>query len=158
MTIKLDFKAQTFMIDGNSTKLDNGRYIKTESSLGKRLQFLYPHICVDLDDKIRNEEATGVVQEVESELLLEEPIQAAEVVSDEPETEVDVTTEVEPEETPTEVVQEFEVVQIPSLAPLSTFKDKDELEDTGKTYGIDLKKNKSLKNMYNDLEAHIKTL
>lgn len=43
-----------------------------------------------------------------------------------------------------------------TLAPLESFKDKDELLDYGKTLGIELKKNKTLKNMYKDLEEYLK--
>lgn len=41
------------------------------------------------------------------------------------------------------------------LKELSSFEDKDALEVYGKEIGIDLKKNKSLENMYKDLEAFI---
>jgi len=42
------------------------------------------------------------------------------------------------------------------LKPLDSFETKDELEDYGKEYGIDLKKNKSLANMYKDLVSFVK--
>ena len=43
------------------------------------------------------------------------------------------------------------LVNKPTIKPLSSFEDKDALEAYGKTFGIDLKKNFTLENMYSQL-------
>jgi len=151
MTIDLRYPKQTFTVNKNVITLNDGQYIKTNSDLGKNLQFMFPQICGDLDDSIRNgvanveqsvetpdkqedtktEESKKIVKEAPI-LLVEEPIEDCCV------------------ETIVETIEKEEI------RALDTFKDKDDLEKYGTSFGIDLNKTKKLSNMYKDLVNFLK--
>lgn len=162
MTIDLRYPKQTFTVNKNVITLNDGQYIKTNSDLGKNLQFMFPQICGDLDDSIRNGVA-NVEQSVETpnkqedtkteeskKIVKEAPI----LLVEEPIEDCCVETIVETIEKDTETI--VETIEKEEIRALDTFKDKDDLEKYGTSFGIDLNKTKKLSNMYKDLVNFLK--
>jgi hypothetical protein len=56
---------------------------------------------------------------------------------------------------PTENEPSAPEIEAVSLRPLDSFAEKEELEEYGKGFGINLNRSKKLENMYADLVAHV---
>ena len=157
----LGLESKTVNYNDYQWTLYQGQIIK-ESALTKN----FPQFFVELKE---GEEVTPapVVETPEiTEEVVEEVVETPEIteevveeVVETPEITEEVVEEVEApaEETTEEVVEETTEKSVDEvLAEAKAIRTKAELEEYGFQYGIDLNKQKSLKNMLKDLEAHIK--
>ena len=130
---------------GNGIKLKNLQTLDTDKKLGKQFYKYYPSNC-------------AIPQDVE--LLTEAPICNAVVESDVVEDiengvpTVDNVDDAAVSEYLGETVEDLS--EVPVLKTIESFEnDKDAIEKYGLEFGIDLNKQKSAKNMYKDLVAHV---
>ena len=128
-------KHKTLFVNDFNWNLTHGQIIKEGVLTATYPQFFKEIVEETVEEKV----------EAPAEKTVEETVEAP--VEEEVEETVEETVEEEVEETKsvTDIINEARAI-----------KTKAELEEFGLVYGIDLNKQKSLRNMVKDLEAHLK--
>lgn len=127
--INQGFDKKTYNIPGiGYTDLKQFQEVNEDSVLGKALLQYFPSICSK--SKTVEKEPVKEVEPVK-QILTENPIQTADVVLPK--------------------VEDETIVEEETIKPLNSFSTKDELEEYGLTFEIQLDKRKTIKKMYDEL-------
>lgn len=154
MYISQGVKKKTYNIPGlGLIPITNLQEIDDDSILGKGMKKYHAQVCMISESSAPKDE-----------LLVEEPISPAEVIeeAEEPDEFVDSYEEPVIEKIEEDISDEEAIAvlddEVQGLRDMDSFEDKEELEQYGMTFGIDLSRRKSLKNMYLDLVEHYASL
>lgn len=145
MIINQSVKLKSYKIPGlGIIPIKNLQDIPDDSILGKGMLRYHSQVCFKKTDGAQEvpEVPTEPTEPKEPELLIEEPICTSEVIH-EPEPELENEGE---DQSPEEEDSRED------LRPLDSFNDKEDLEEYGRTFGCELSRRKTLKNMYRDLQ------